>query len=67
MNQQLIVLIGIVVGVYLLSCLLWPYTKCGACKGGRHASPFGRSWRNCGRCGGRGRKLRLGAHLFRSE
>lgn len=67
MNQQLIVLILVVVGGYLLSCLLWPYTKCRSCKGGKHFSPSGRSWRSCARCGGRGRQLRLGAYLFRSE
>ncbi|MGH3432142.1 MAG: hypothetical protein ACRDQB_04825 [Thermocrispum sp.] len=66
-NQQLIVLILVVVGAYVLSCLLWPYTKCGRCKGGKHPSPSGRAWRSCGACGGKGRKLRLGAHLFRSE
>lgn len=66
-NEQLIVLIVVVGGVYLLSCLFWPYTKCGSCKGGKHFSPGGSAWRKCGRCRGSGRQRRLGARLFSSE
>jgi hypothetical protein len=64
MNINLVLLLLGLVGVYLVASTLWPYTKCGGCKGGKQASPTGRYWRACGRCGGKGRRRRLGAVLL---
>jgi hypothetical protein len=51
---------------YLISLRLHPNRKCRACKGvGRHAgSVFRYSTRQCVRCGGNGRRARLGIHVF---
>lgn len=49
----------IAVGLYLLACRIWPYVDCGRCRGGRRASPSGKAFRLCSRCGGTGRKRRL--------
>lgn len=50
---------------YPLSCWLWPYTRCGRCKGsGKKARKDGRVWRNCRRCRGDGKRLRIGRQLF---
>lgn len=46
-------------GLYFLACQIWPYTACGRCDDGRHASPSGKAWRHCSRCEGTGRKRRL--------
>jgi DnaJ-class molecular chaperone len=51
---------------YLLSLRLHPYTSCRACKGrGRNRGGVYRfSFGDCGRCAGKGRKLRLGVRMF---
>lgn len=64
MNTNVVLLLLGLVGVYLAASTLWPYTKCGACTGGKLASPTGRYWRPCGRCGGKGRRRRFGAVLL---
>lgn len=52
--------------VYLISVLLWPYTRCGRCSGsGKNAGSNRNRWGNCSRCGGSGKKERLGVRLFR--
>lgn len=52
-------------GGYLLTCRIWPFTKCGRCTGlGRLHSPGGKAWRDCPRCKGTGRRLRIGRRLW---
>ncbi|MGH3923531.1 MAG: hypothetical protein ACRDTT_11810 [Pseudonocardiaceae bacterium] len=50
---------------YLITCALWPWTACPRWQStGKHRSPSGRAFRDCHRCGGRGRRVRLGAQLW---
>lgn len=52
--------------VYAGACRFWPWTNCGKCEGaGKFRSPSGKNWRPCPRCGGSGRKERLGAVVLR--
>jgi DnaJ-class molecular chaperone len=53
-------------GCYWISLRLHPYTKCGRCKGaGRHmGTVFTGAWRNCSKCGGTGRRHRVGAQML---
>jgi DnaJ-class molecular chaperone len=55
-----LILIGIAaLAVYVLFCRIFPYTPCRNCKGsGKSHSPSGKAFRNCGRCGGSGRRRR---------
>jgi hypothetical protein len=58
------IMVGLL-ALYLVSCLIWPWTACSRCKGaGRFRSMGGRNWRNCGGCEGRARRLRFGAWLL---
>jgi hypothetical protein len=60
-----IVVLAVCVGLYVLHGLIWPYTACPACQGGKHHySPTGKNWRNCGKCGGSGKKTRLISRLL---
>ena len=48
-----------------LSCRVWPFRKCTACRGRKiYDSPTGRAYRKCTKCVGKGeqrrRPLRLG-------
>jgi len=55
---------------YYLSLKAYPLTKCKACDGrGKHeaAGRYGYAYRRCGRCGGTGRRDRLGVRLFLSR
>ncbi|GIL29943.1 hypothetical protein NUM_51970 [Actinocatenispora comari] len=46
---------------YAVACWVWPFVACPRCTGsGTHRSPSGRAWRDCRRCSGTGRRLRLG-------
>ncbi|WP_020421135.1 hypothetical protein [Amycolatopsis sp. ATCC 39116] len=63
-TARLIVVLALLAGLYALSGLLWPYTACNACKAGKHASPTGKNWRDCGRCGGSGKKIRQISRLL---
>lgn len=47
--------------LYALYAVIWPYTHCGRCGGGKKTAPQsqGKYWRKCGRCGGTGKKIRL--------
>lgn len=55
----------VLVGLYFLSCRVWPNARCRPCSGtGRGAGSNRKRWNNCGTCGGSGRRLRLGARLF---
>jgi hypothetical protein len=50
---------------YVAACIIWPYAKCLKCKGtGQHRSPFGGGWRECRRCGGSKRRLRIGRRTY---
>jgi hypothetical protein len=56
-----LVILGVVwVIFYLIACAIWPWRSCPRCEGGKRRSPTRRAFRDCRRCGGRGRRLRLG-------
>lgn len=68
-DNGFLVLVGIVAVLalsYWISLHIHPYTKCGVCKGaGRsRGNLFSHSFGLCRRCGGTGRKSRLGVRLF---
>lgn len=65
-DERVFVVLAVVLALYVLSGLVWPYTKCKACKdkGGRFLSPSGRNFRKCGSCGGSQTKLRWIARLL---
>jgi hypothetical protein len=51
--------------LYSLACAVWPFRACRRCAGsGKLRSPSGKAWRPCGRCNGKGRKLRFGRWLW---
>ena len=61
----LVAAVGVVLGLYLLACAIWPYANCDRCDGsGKSRSPSGKKFRNCGRCKGAGRRERLGRRLL---
>jgi DnaJ-class molecular chaperone len=63
----IIVVIGIVAAFgYYMSLKAHPFTKCKFCNGtARHfGTTFTYAHRRCRKCGGTGRKDRLGARLF---
>lgn len=50
---------------YVVACAIWPFAACRWCSGtGKRRSPTGKAWRPCGRCGGKGRRVRLGRRIF---
>ncbi|MBI1759392.1 MAG: hypothetical protein HYR62_09235 [Actinobacteria bacterium] len=59
-------ILAAIVGTYLLSLYLHPYSKCKTCNGtGKHAGAmFGYAFRACRSCGGSSRRLRLGAKFL---
>jgi hypothetical protein len=63
-STRTLLVLAVVVGLYVLSGLVWPYTACPACDGGKHHSPTGKNWHNCGKCGGSGKKIRLISRLL---
>lgn len=69
MSVQLVFVLIVAFAGYLVSLWLHPYTRCRACGGSsRHVGAvFGYGFRPCRRCKGKGRKVRLGCHLFRPE
>ncbi|OLT12252.1 hypothetical protein BJF78_24635 [Pseudonocardia sp. CNS-139] len=61
----LILLALVAAGVYVVVAVIWPLKRCRWCSGtGRWRSPFDSAWRPCGRCGGSGRRVRLGRQLY---
>lgn len=48
--------------LYLAGCAIWPFTDCGGCDGGKRRS--GKAWRDHGRCGGTGRRVRWAARAM---
>jgi DnaJ-class molecular chaperone len=62
-----LVMIGLVAAAgYVVSLRIHPLTKCRVCRmSGRHfGSLYGYGYRRCRKCGGTGRKDRLGAKIF---
>ena len=51
-------------GAYVVACIAWPWTSCARCQNGKLRSPTGKAWRDCPRCAGTGRKVRLGRRLW---
>jgi hypothetical protein len=52
--------------MYVISIFLWPYARCRSCRGSStNIGSSHRRWGVCGRCGGSGKRVRLGARLFR--
>ncbi|MCD2193973.1 hypothetical protein LQ327_11360 [Actinomycetospora endophytica] len=67
--ERFLVIVGLVlVGLYVLSLLLHPYTACEAChrRGAQRENGmfFTYAYRPCWRCRGRGSKQRFGAALL---
>ena len=60
------ILLGLaLLSIYAVACVAWPYSAYSRCSGsGKRPSPSGRAFRNCPRCSGTGRRLRLGRRLF---
>lgn len=58
----LLLIAGVVVAGYALSCWLHPYGACPKCKGaGKHHGVIWTGFRPCHVCNGSGRRRRLGA------
>ncbi len=50
---------------YAIACWLWPFTRCGRCKGtGRRPSPTGKAWGPCRKCKGKAARIRTGRKTF---
>ena len=65
--MTIIILIVVIVAVgYYVSLRIHPLTKCNVCSGGgRHfGTVYTYAQRRCRKCGGSGRKDRLGVRLF---
>jgi DnaJ-class molecular chaperone len=61
MPDTILVLIAIVVSA-LVSRRLWPYARCRSCRGSGLSGGSNRHrWGICRRCGGSGKRTRLGA------
>jgi hypothetical protein len=55
----------IVLAVYLLHSLFWPFKDCRRCKGSKKIdAPGGSSYRKCPRCGGSGTQTRVGRRML---
>ncbi|GAA3576929.1 hypothetical protein [Kribbella ginsengisoli] len=53
------------VALYLLGCLVFPYSNCTKCAGsGKSRAPRGKAFRDCRRCKGTGRRTRIGSRLI---
>lgn len=57
---------GFVVAVcWRISLRFWPYARCGRCEGsGRNAGSNRQRWGFCRKCGGSGRRERVGVRFF---
>jgi hypothetical protein len=50
---------------YFAACAAWPFARCGRCDGrGFHLSPTGQHLRDCRRCKGTGRRVRIGRRIY---
>jgi hypothetical protein len=59
MSFEAILLITGVIALRLAYCWFFPYTACGRCEGGKHRDASRENWRNCRKCKGSGKKIRL--------
>lgn len=68
-SPGVLVLAGIgLIAAWIISLLLWPYAPCTRCKGsGRNPGSNRGRWGNCRKCGGSGKRFRLGARLVRRD
>ncbi|MEU4390597.1 hypothetical protein [Kribbella sp. NPDC023855] len=58
-------IVTVCIAFYLLTCAVWPFGKCRRCKGaGKFKSPFGSSYRHCGKCEGSGLRVRFGRKVI---
>lgn len=49
---------------YVITCVVWPYRRCGRCKGiGRRRGGLSGRVHPCRRCNGHGHALRMGRHF----
>lgn len=61
MSDSVLLLISFA-AVAVASRILWPFARCRSCRGsGRSWGSNHRRWGVCGRCGGSGKRRRLGA------
>ncbi len=63
-----VVLAGGWLVLYVIECAWFPWGSCRGrrCKGGKVRSPFTDAWRDHGKCGGKGKRVRLGRRLWDS-
>jgi hypothetical protein len=61
-----VLIILAIIGITISSCGEFPYRACRVCKGGgKLTNPFWRkSWKNCPKCKGTGKKIRLGRRIY---
>ena len=59
MSIEAILLLAGVVAIRIAYGWRHPYTACGRCEGGKHWDAKRENWRNCGKCEGSGKKIRL--------
>jgi hypothetical protein len=65
---DLVVVALVLIAAWVVSLLLWPFARCGRCEGsGTSPGSSGKRWGDCRRCGGSGKRLRLGARLVRRD
>jgi hypothetical protein len=58
-----VLLLGFI--AWVIACAWWPFAACFRCKGeGKFRSPSGKAWRNCPRCSGSGKRVRLGRRIY---
>lgn len=63
--ETLLLLVLAVSIVYLGACAFWPFAACRRCSGtAKLKSPTGKAWRPCPRCGGTGRRVRVGRRVY---
>jgi hypothetical protein len=59
-GMYLVILALLLAGWGLFASRFWPWTNCWYCKGkSRFRAPGGKSWRDCPRCGGTGKRRRV--------
>ena len=67
-GAELIAIVAAGLVVWWLLSLAWhPYAACGRCKDrrGRNVGSKASRWGDCGKCGGSGKRIRVGARSVR--